>query len=43
LTKVKALSKSKCPEKGEIWVTQLFADAHKIKLGNVLEFKINNK
>lgn len=43
LTKVKALSNSKCPKKGEIWVTQLFADDHKIKLGNVLEFKINNK
>lgn len=43
LTKVKSLNNSKCPKKGEIWVTQLFADGYKIKLGNVLEFKINNK
>ena len=43
LTKVKALSDSRYPKEGEIWITQLFADTHKISLGDSLEFKINDK
>lgn len=43
ISKIKALNNSSSPEEGEVWITQLFADAHKISLGDKLEFKTKDK
>ena len=43
ISKIKSLKSGDCPGKEEIWISQLFADTHKISLGDDIEFKINNK
>lgn len=43
ISKIKSLNNKDCPGKGEIWITQLFADTHKISLGDNLKFKTSGK
>lgn len=43
LNKMKALNGSSCPSKGEVWITNLFANDNKISLGDSLKIKVNNK
>ncbi|MDD3223740.1 MAG: FtsX-like permease family protein [Clostridium sp.] len=43
ITKVKTLNNTSCPNKGEIWVTQLFANDYNLSLGDYLKFKEKGK
>jgi len=43
ITRIKCINNNRVPEKGEVWITQLFSDNYHVALGDNINFKEKDK